>query len=166
MHKKSRKWTAGILIMVLCISILFGGEVALGQIDQAIPAKTTTSQTLEKRLSPDPTSLTTPETTTPLENSDSVEQGHEKAAKLEPDQEKQENQQNHKPQKNSDYISNESPFLTPENELTLDKETVEKILQEQETKQAVTISLTSERSLPQEELHQRLLITTINIEVS
>ncbi|MBG9789119.1 fibronectin type III domain-containing protein [Brevibacillus laterosporus] len=158
MHKKSRKWTAGILIMVLCISILFGGEVALGQIDQAIPAKTTTSQTLEKRLSPDPTSLTTPETTTPLENSDSVEQGHEKAAKLEPDQEKQENQQNHKPQKNSNYISNESPFLTPENELTLDKETVEKILQEQETKQAVTISLTSERSLPQEEFEPSKLV--------
>ncbi|WP_146068602.1 fibronectin type III domain-containing protein [Brevibacillus laterosporus] len=160
MQKKGGKWTAGILIMVLCISVLLGGEgIALGQIDQAIPAKTTTSQTLEKRLSPDPSSLTTPETITPLENLDSpVEQEHEKAAKLEPDQEKQEDQQNHEPQKNSDFISDESPFLTPENELTLDKETVEKILQEQETKQAVTISLTSERTLPQEELEPSNLI--------
>ncbi|MED1664842.1 fibronectin type III domain-containing protein [Brevibacillus laterosporus] len=160
MQKKGGKWTAGILIMVLCISVLLGGEgIALGQIDQAIPAKTTTSQTLEKRLSPDPSSLTTPETITPLENLDSpVEQEHEKAAKLEPDQEKQEDQQNHEPQKNSDFISDESPFLTPENELTLDKETVEKILQEQETKQAVTISLTSERILPQEEFEPSKLV--------
>ncbi|AYB38153.1 fibronectin type III domain-containing protein [Brevibacillus laterosporus] len=160
MQKKGGKWTAGIFLMVLCISVLLGGEgIALGQIDQAIPAKTTTSQTLEKRLSPDPSSLTTPETITPLENSDSpVEQEHEKAAKLEPDQEKQEDQQNHEPQKNSDFISDESPFLTPENELTLDKETVEKILQEQETKQAVTISLTSERTLPQEEFEPSKLV--------
>ncbi|MFB0832959.1 fibronectin type III domain-containing protein, partial [Brevibacillus laterosporus] len=54
--------------------------------------------------------------------------------------------------------SSVSSQLTQENEVTLEKETVEKILQEQETKQAVTISLTSERTLPQEELDPSKLI--------
>ncbi|MCR8964115.1 fibronectin type III domain-containing protein [Brevibacillus halotolerans] len=155
MHKKSCKWPAWILRTVLCISILCGNEVvALGQIVQAIPATTTSSQTLEKKINPSISSLTTSETTTPLKNSDSpVEQEFEKEAKLELDQEKQEEQQIYEPQNNSDFISNESPFFTPKNELiTLDKETVEKLLREQDTKQAVTISLTSERTLPQEEL--------------
>ncbi|MFB0832725.1 fibronectin type III domain-containing protein [Brevibacillus laterosporus] len=156
MHKKSCKWTAWISRTVLCISILCGNEVVtLGQIVQAIPATTTTSsQMLEKKINPSISSLTTSETTTSLKNSDSpVEQEFEKEAKIEPDQEKQEDQQIHEPQNNSDFISNESPFFTPENELIiLDKETVEKILREQDTKQAVTISLTSERTLPQEEL--------------
>ncbi|MGG1442469.1 fibronectin type III domain-containing protein [Brevibacillus laterosporus] len=185
MYNNFRKWTAGLLIITLCISILPGGEViALEQTDQAIPLGPTTSQTLEQReteeiLQPakektpssDPSSLATSDTTALSENTDStVEQKSEKESGIEPDQEKQENQGNQhteqaqQPQTNSDLISNPvdessvSPLLTPENEVTLDKETVEKILQEQETKQAVTISLTSERTLPLEELEPSKLI--------
>ncbi|MED1789203.1 fibronectin type III domain-containing protein, partial [Brevibacillus laterosporus] len=179
MYNNFRKWTAGVLIITLCISILPGGEViALEQTDQAIPLGPTTSQTLEQRetveilqpakektLSSDPSSLATPETTALSENTDStVEQKPEKESGVEPDQENQQKQQTQEPQTNSDLISipevesSVSSQLTPENEVTLEKETVEKILQEQETKQAVTISLTSERTLPREELDPSKLV--------
>ncbi|GIO01653.1 hypothetical protein ABE137_00645 [Brevibacillus laterosporus] len=40
MYNTIKKWTAGILIITLCISILPGGEViALEQTDQAIPSE-------------------------------------------------------------------------------------------------------------------------------
>ncbi|XOS93300.1 fibronectin type III domain-containing protein [Brevibacillus laterosporus] len=184
MYNNFRKWTAGVLIITLCISILPGGEViALEQTDQAIPLGPTTSQmeqretevilqpAKEKTPSSDPSSLATSETTALSENKDStVEQKSEKESGIEPDQEKQENQgnqqkqQTQEPQTNSELISipgdesSVSSQLTQENEVTLEKETVEKILQEQETKQAVTISLTSERTLPQEELDPSKLI--------
>ncbi|NKQ22346.1 fibronectin type III domain-containing protein [Brevibacillus laterosporus] len=184
MYNNFRKWTAGLLIITLCISILPGGEViALEQTDQAIPLGPTTSQmeqretevilqpAKEKTPSSDPSSLATSETTALSENKDStVEQKSEKESGIEPDQEKQENQgnqqkqQTQEPQTNSELISipgdesSVSSQLTQENEVTLEKETVEKILQEQETKQAVTISLTSERTLPQEELDPSKLI--------
>ncbi|WP_255253009.1 fibronectin type III domain-containing protein [Brevibacillus laterosporus] len=185
MYNTIRKWTAMIWIITLCISILPGGEViALEQTDQAIPSEPTTSQTLEQReteeiLQPakektpssDSSSLATPETSAPSENTDlTVEQKSEKESGIEPDQEKQENQgnqqkqQTQEPETNSELISipgdesSVSSQLTQENEVTLEKETVEKILQEQETKQAVTISFTSERTLPQEELDPSKLI--------
>ncbi|MGD7668000.1 fibronectin type III domain-containing protein, partial [Brevibacillus laterosporus] len=126
MYNTIRKWTAMIWIITLCISILPGGEViALEQTDQAIPSEPTTSQTLEQREtegilqtskektpSSDSSSLATPETPAPSENTDlTVEQKSEKESGVEPDQEKQSNQENQEkqqtqePQTNSELIS-------------------------------------------------------------